>query len=59
MSQKNSPAGVDSNAASQQTGKRPYVKPDFRFEKVFETLALVCGKLHGQQGQCRLVRKTS
>jgi len=58
MTQKNAPANVQSNALS-QTGKKPYTKPDFRFEKVFETSALVCGKLRGQQGQCRLVRKTS
>jgi hypothetical protein len=59
MTQKNAPAGVDKKALRQDTGKKPYVKPDFRFEKVFETLALACGKLQGQQGQCRFNRKRS
>jgi hypothetical protein len=59
MTQKNAPAGVDTNAPSQEKGKKPYLKPDFHFEKVFETLALVCGKLQHSQGQCRLIRKTS
>jgi hypothetical protein len=59
MIQKNTPAGVDKKALSQDTGKKPYSKPEFRFEKVFETLALACGKLQGQQGQCRFNRKRS
>jgi hypothetical protein len=59
MTEKNAPAGVDKNAASQETSKKPYTKPEFRYEKVFETLALACGKLQGQQGQCRFNRKRS
>lgn len=27
--------------------KKPYRKPEFRYERVFETMALACGKLHG------------
>jgi hypothetical protein len=38
--------------------KRPYVKPSFRFEKVFVTTALSCGK-SGTQGQCSLNIKVS
>ncbi|MFZ0038363.1 MAG: hypothetical protein WAK91_13125 [Candidatus Acidiferrales bacterium] len=35
------------------TGKKPYAKPAFRHEKVFETRALSCGKLVGAtQGAC-------
>ncbi|MGA8267795.1 MAG: hypothetical protein WB787_08525, partial [Candidatus Acidiferrales bacterium] len=35
------------------TGKKPYAKPAFRHEKVFETRALSCGKLVGAtQGPC-------
>ncbi len=59
MTPKNEPAGVDTNALSHGTVKKPYAKPDFRFEKVFETLALVCGKLQHSQGTCRLIRKSS
>jgi hypothetical protein len=39
--------------------KRPYVKPDFQHEKVFETMALTCGKLGPTQAQCRFNRRTS
>ena len=39
--------------------KKPYVKPAFRYERMFETLALSCGKLNPNQFQCRFNRKTS
>jgi hypothetical protein len=40
--------------------KKPYTKPSFQFERVFETQALSCGKIHGgTQQQCRTNRKTS
>jgi hypothetical protein len=39
--------------------KRPYAKPDFKHEKVFETMALACGKLSATQAQCRFNRKLS
>jgi len=39
--------------------KRPYVKPSFEFERVFETMALACGKLSPTQAQCRFNRKNS
>jgi hypothetical protein len=32
--------------------KKTYVKPAFRFERVFETQALSCGKIAGQGGAC-------
>jgi|GEM_PF-2467215 len=32
--------------------KKPYRKPSFRHERVFETRALICGKLVGQGGSC-------
>ena len=37
----------------QATTKKPYEKPSFRFEKVFVTSALSCGKV-GNVGQCSL-----
>jgi len=40
-------------------GKKPYTKPAFRVEKVFETTALACGKVSSTQAQCRLNRKLS
>jgi hypothetical protein len=39
--------------------KRPYHKPAFQHEKVFETMALACGKLSPTQRQCRFNRKNS
>ena len=34
------------------TGKRAYVKPEFRHEAVFETMALACGKVDPVLQQC-------
>ena len=42
-----------------EKSKKPYTKPAFRFERVFETQALSCGKIRGTIGQCHLNRKTS
>jgi len=43
----------------EQLAKKPYHKPAFRHERVFETRALVCGKVNGTQGACASNRKTS
>jgi hypothetical protein len=42
-----------------RTPKKPYRKPEFRHERVFETSALNCGKVNGSQGACASVRKNS
>ncbi len=39
--------------------KKLYQKPAFRYERVFETLALSCGKINPTQGTCHHNRKTS
>jgi hypothetical protein len=39
--------------------KKPYKKPEFRFEKVFETMALACGKIAVTQQNCRGRRRRS
>jgi hypothetical protein len=44
---------------SPRAPKKPYLKPEFRFERAFETMALSCGKVGGTQGLCRSNRKTS
>ena len=44
---------------SRKAAKKPYVKPAFRREQVFETMALACGKLNPTQQQCRANRKAS
>ena len=42
-----------------ETAKKPYQKPELRFERVFETMAMSCGKVQATQGSCRFNRKTS
>jgi len=45
--------------AGRQESKKPYQKPSFRCERVFETQALSCGKIYGTTGECRAHRKAS
>ena len=42
-----------------EQAKKPYEKPSFRFERVFETTALSCGKVHPHQSSCHAARKAS
>jgi hypothetical protein len=44
---------------AESTGKKPYVKPMVRHERVFETMALSCGKVQSTQSGCHFNRKTS
>jgi hypothetical protein len=39
--------------------KKPYQKPAFVHETVFETMALACGKTNPVSGQCKSNRKNS
>ena len=39
--------------------RKAYVKPEFRHESVFETMALACGKVNGTQSACRSRRNAS
>lgn len=39
--------------------KKPYRKPEFLCERVFETMALSCGKIQSTQAQCRFNRSAS
>jgi hypothetical protein len=45
----NNPSNEESQVAAVE--KKPYAKPDFRYEKVFVTSALTCGKT-GAEGTC-------
>lgn len=47
-------AGGEKKAA-----RKPYQKPAFRHERVFETMALGCGKMSTTEGQCRFNQKNS
>jgi hypothetical protein len=50
---------VDGEIDGPARAKKPYVKPSFVREGVFETTALACGKINPTVRQCNLVRKTS
>jgi len=42
-----------------RAAKKPYLKPEFRYERAFETMALACGKMRATQALCRFNRKNS
>jgi hypothetical protein len=50
---------VQADATGRRTAKKPYRKPAVRYEKVFETRALTCGKVQPTQAQCAHNRRTS
>jgi len=57
---------VSKNSIEEKSGdgkperkKRPYQKPAFRSERVFERMALSCGKTAVTQFQCSTNQKTS
>ena len=41
-----------SDNAQTSSSKRPYEKPSFRFEQVFVTTALGCGKVSSTDANC-------
>jgi hypothetical protein len=53
------PSDKQRSTGSTSKTKRPYEKPSFKHEKVFETMALACGKLSPTQAQCRFNRRNS
>lgn len=46
-------APENQNLIPKAVTKKPYTKPTFRDERVFETMALTCGKVQATQFQCR------
>ena len=52
-------ASQSAEPGAQPVAKRPYQKPAFRYERIFETMALSCGKVSPTQGQCKFNRKNS
>jgi hypothetical protein len=59
MSQPESAKKVASTTGVKPAVKKPYQKPQVRHERVFETMALACGKTSPSQGQCRANRRVS
>jgi hypothetical protein len=49
----------DNRKTDEQKPKKPYTKPTFRYERVFETGALSCGKVHPNDFNCHTSRKVS
>jgi hypothetical protein len=47
------------NPKEPSRGRKPYQKPEFRYERVFETRALTCGKVSPTQQSCKNNRKNS
>jgi len=55
---------MDTNLQSDEPGgrataKKPYEKPSFRYERVFVTTALSCGKISGLSQSCNNSPKNS
>jgi hypothetical protein len=59
MSQEKANSDEKKVSHSRGAGKKPYKKPEFRYERVFETMALSCGKISPTEFQCRFNRKSS
>lgn len=43
----------------EKTAKKPYKKPAFQYERVFETMALSCGKIGATSLSCKSSKKNS
>jgi hypothetical protein len=50
---------TDGEPLAAAAAKKPYQKPAFQREQVFETMALACGKINPTSGACKAVRKNS
>jgi hypothetical protein len=52
-------AGVEKETDKAGKKRKAYQKPAFQHERVFETMALACGKLSPTQFTCHFNRKNS
>ncbi len=59
MSNEDRSTAQSNPAAESKPPKKPYQKPSFRHERIFETMALSCGKINSTQGQCHNNTKNS
>jgi hypothetical protein len=59
MIEKDRAAEEENNGGKNGKGKKPYCKPSFRYERVFETRALSCGKVSRLQQSCHFRRMNS
>jgi hypothetical protein len=51
--------GAEIAAEAKPRTRKPYTKPTFVREQLFETMALACGKINATIAQCRLNKKNS
>lgn len=49
----------EQNEKESVAAKKPYRHPEVRFERVFEVMALVCGKVFSTQLSCKASKKAS
>jgi hypothetical protein len=49
----------DRQARAERSSKRNYDPPDILSQEVFETTALACAKISGQNATCNLNKKNS
>lgn len=54
-----SPESSEDTPRTPATTRKPYEKPSFRFEQVFVTSALSCGKVGGSSSSCNQSPKVS
>lgn len=59
MSEQEKKGSLGQTKEESRPSKKTYQDPAFRFERVFETMALACGKIQATNFQCRFHRHTS
>jgi hypothetical protein len=59
MTEEKGKPGEHGSSEPRPVQRKKYEKPLFRFERVFETMALACGKISPTEFQCRFNRKNS
>lgn len=59
MAERNDKVDDENPRDSRGVAKKPYQEPAFRYERVFETMALSCGKVNATEFQCRFHRMSS
>jgi len=59
MAEQDSNTNENNSSESHRVAKKQYQDPAFRHERVFETMALSCGKVSATQFQCHFHRNAS
>ena len=59
MTEKDREPDIGQGAGDASGKKKPYLKPAFRSEEIFERTALTCGKVQSTSLLCHSMRKNS